>query len=266
MDLIKRFNSRQKFLICCGLFLVIIIVLIIVKATAGSGSPETQTIPAETQAPTQAPTEPNSHMIQGVKVLPQEVLKAGCETYACTMMLQTLGFDIDEFKFSENYLITKPISYDDSGTRYGPDMNSAQAGDVYTGYGVFAPAMAKSINNYFATTKTKLKAYALEGVPLEQLCKEYTDKDIPVMVWATTWMMESYDKESWVVDYVDENAKYKLGDTFTWRQNEHCLVLIGYDDKEYYFADSCEGGVSHFAKDLCQERYEEIGTMAIVCK
>jgi uncharacterized protein YvpB len=182
------------------------------------------------------------------------------------MLLQTLGYDINEFIFAEQYLISAPISYDENGTRYGPDMYCAMAGSLENGYGIFAPGMAKSMNSYLETTDTGKKAYALEGIPLEKLAEDYVSKDIPVMVWATTWMMEPYDKASWVVDYVDENARYKLGDTFTWKQNEHCLVLIGYDEKEYYFADSCEGGVSHFEKDLCQQRYEEIGNMAIVVK
>ena len=260
-----KINRKQKFLLCCALFLLIVAVLIIVSFS--SAQPPAAP-PESTEAPTAAPepTVPKAYQIDGVKVLPQEVLKAGCETYACTMLLQTLGFDIDEKTFAEQYLITKPISYDDNFYRYGPDMNSAQAGDVYTGYGIYAPAMAKSMNNYFKKIGDKRKAYPLEGVPLAQLCEDYVCKDIPVMVWATTWMLESYEKESWIVDYVDENAKFKIGDTFTWRQNEHCLVLIGYDEEEYYFADSCAGEVSHFEKDLCQERYEEIGTMAIVVK
>jgi uncharacterized protein YvpB len=264
----KQLSRKHSFLLCCGLFLLIVVILGVVT---GSGGVAVQpSAPAATEAPTltptEAPTESPLHMIEGVKVLPQTDLRAGCETYACTMLLQTLGYDIDEFIFSEQYLITAPISYDENGTRYGPDMYSAMAGTVDNGYGIFAPAMAKSMNKYLDTTASGKKAYPLEGVPLEKLVEDYVSKKIPVMVWATTWMMEPYDKASWVVDYVDENARYKLGDTFTWKQNEHCLVLIGYDDEEYYFADSCEGGVSHFKKDLCQQRYEEIGYMAIVVK
>lgn len=265
MRFLEELNRRNQFMICCVVFIIILLILFIVSVIIGSASsppPE----PVETEPPTEEPTMPSSYMIEGVHVLPQEELLAGCETYACTMMLQTLGFDIDEKTFAEQYLITKPITYVDFYYRYGPDMNSAQAGDVYTGYGIYAPAMAKSINGYFDEIGESRRAYALEGIPLAELCDTYVSKGVPVMVWATTWMQESYEKDSWTVDYVDENAKYKIGDTFTWRQNEHCLVLIGYDEEEYFFADSCAGEVSHFEKDLCQERYEEIGTMAIVVK
>ena len=261
-------KRKHRFLICCGLFLGVVALLIIVTVS-GSGRYETATNHTEpsTETPTQAPTEgSNKHIIENVKVIPQRELLAGCETYACTMLLQHLGYDISEVEFAENYLITKPISYDYASNRYGPDMNSAQAGDVYTGYGIYSPAMAKSMNSYLDTTGTGKKAYTVNGTPLEQLCEEYIDNGIPVMVWATTWMYEPYDAQSWIVDYVDENAQYAIGETFTWKQHEHCLVLIGYDNSDYYFADSCEGDIDHFSKELCQLRYEQIGTMAIVVK
>ena len=269
MQFFYKLKRGQQIVICCALFLVIVLMLGIVTGYGGSviGTAPTPSTEAPTEPPAQAPTEePNTHIIKDFNVIPQDVLLAGCETYACTMLLQHMGFDMDEYMFAEQYLITQYMYYDEYGTRYGPDMNSAQAGDVYTGYGIYAPAMAKSMNNYLTDVGSDKRAYPLEGVSLAELCTEYIDKDIPVMVWATTWMMEPYDKDSWIVDYVDENAKYAIGDTFTWQQNEHCLVLIGYDDKEFFFGDSCERDVSHFDKALCQERYEQIGTMAIVVK
>lgn len=211
--------------------------------------------------------KPTSHQIKGVPVIQQYDLKAGCETYACTMLLQSLGFDIDEYRFADNYLIYKDVYYDNDFRMYGPDMHSAFAGNVYEiGYGVYAPAMAKSINNFLSSVKSPLKAYAMEGVPLESLCETYIDNDIPVMIWATTNMWEPTPHTSWIVDYADENATKKVGDTETWYEHEHCLVLIGYDEKEYYFADSVAGAVSHFEKAEVDKRYKQIGTMSIVVK
>ena len=86
------------------------------------------------------------------------------------------------------------------------------------------------------------------------------------MVWATTDMDEPYVFDEWIVDYVDENAKAQKGDTVPWYMHEHCLVLIGYDDSEYYFADSTHGNISHFEKELAAERYEQMGKQAIVVK
>ena len=207
------------------------------------------------------------HRINGIPIISQDYFKAGCETYACTMMLQGLGYDIDEYKFVENYLITSSFSYDEAGNMYGPDMNSAFAGDIFTGAGIFCPAMAKSMNKYLDTVKNDdRRAYPIKGETLAQLCQEYIDKDIPVMTWVTTYMEESYERLSWIVDYVDENAECKVGDTTAGRQNEHCMVLIGYTDKEYIFCDSVAGKVVAHDKQLAETRFKEIGNQAVVVK
>ena len=227
----------------------------------------------KTEPTTVAATQPTAaktavgHRINGIPIISQDYFKAGCETYACTMMLQGLGYDIDEYKFVENYLITSSFSYDEAGNMYGPDMNSAFAGDIFTGAGIFCPAMAKSMNKYLDTVKNDdRRAYPIKGETLAQLCQEYIDKDIPVMTWVTTYMEESYERLSWIVDYVDENAECKVGDTTAWRQNEHCMVLIGYTDKEYIFCDSVAGKVVAHDKQLAETRFKEIGNQAVVVK
>ena len=219
---------------------------------------------------TQAPTEskPTKHMIPNAedKVIVQDELKAGCETYACTMLLNILGYDLDEFTFADHYLDIHYVFEDEEGNMTGPDLYSGFAGTAYAGWGVYAPSMAKSMNQYLKDKKSDQKAYNAENIPLETLCEEYIDKDIPVMIWATTNMDEPYVFSTWTVNYVDENAKTKLGDTFSWYAHEHCLVLIGYDENEYYFDDSAAGAVSHFKKDLVNERYQQLGAQSIVVK
>lgn len=209
---------------------------------------------------------PESYQIQDVHPIFQNELKAGCETYAATMLLQILGFNVDEFTIADNYLDIHYISFGEGDTKYGPDMHSAFAGSPYAGWGVYAPSMAKSMTNYLKDQKSKMKAYAYKDIPLETLIKDYTVKGVPVMIWATTDMEEPYVFDSWIVDYVDENAEAKLGDTVDWYMHEHCLVLIGYDKEKYYFADSTHGNISSFEKSLVQKRYEQMGTQCIVVK
>lgn len=199
-------------------------------------------------------------------VIVQDKLKAACETYACTMLLQYYKFDIDEYSFAENYLVTRPVYYGIDGNLHGPDMNSAYAGDIYTGYGINAPGMAKCMNNYIKSTGSKLSAYPLKDIPLEELCEKYVLSDTPVMVWATTYMDEPYIQQSWIVDFVDENAEHKIGDTVSWQMHEHCMVLIGFDEKNYYFCDSVSGKVAAYDKQLSEKRYEQIGKQAIIIK
>ena len=146
-------------------------------------------------------------------------------------------------------------------------MNSAFAGNAFSGAGIFCPAMAKSMNRYLDTvTNDKRRAYPIKGKTLEELCREYIDKDIPVMTWVTTYMEESYVRLSWIVNYIDENAETKMGDMTSWRQNEHCMVLIGYTDKDYIFCDSVAGKVVNHDKKLAETRFTEIGNQAVVVK
>lgn len=283
----KKFSNKTRFLICGAAYLLIVVLLIVITS-GGSSAPSGENSPAapsSSSAPQQGETEQQetvaeqetkaavkgtSYMIEGVPTIQQSGLSAGCETYACTMLLQWLGYDIDEYRFADNYLICSSTSWD-GDTHYGPDMYSAMAGTAYAGFGIYAPAMAKSMNKFFADVGSQQKAYPLDGVSLEDLCREYIDNNIPVMVWATTWMWEPGTGDNplhrWYVDYVDpEIGRAKVGDEVYWKEHEHCLVLIGYDEDEYYFADSYKGAVSHFDKELSQHRYEQIGTMAIVVK
>lgn len=248
------------------LLAVFVLVLIIIIVSAATGNKKEEEIQPATEATVASTALPTSYKISGVPVISQDELHAGCEIYACTMLLQYWKFDIDELTFADNFLITSPVFYGYGGELYGPDMNSAYAGDVYTGYGINAPGMAKCMNNYIKTTDSKLQAYPLSGVPLEELCEKYILDDKPVMCWETTYMDEPYVKATWIVDYVDENARYKKGDTESWMQNEHCMVLVGFDEENYYFCDSVSGKLTAYEKEVSEERYSQVGMQAIVVK
>lgn len=256
--------KRNSTVVCA----VIIAVGIILSAVAMPKSTSVQESNNEQKEETKATvptTVPKEHKVNGIPIVVQDYYKAGCETYACTMLLQGLGYDIDEHKFVDNYLIRTDFSWDEAGNMYGPDMNSAFAGDIFTGAGIYCPAMAKSMNRFLETQKNdNRRAYPIKGKTLDYLCKEYIDKGIPVMTWVTTYMEESYERFTWIVDYVDENAECKIGESTTWRQNEHCMVLIGYNDKEYIFNDSVAGKVVSHDKALAETRFKEIGNQAVV--
>lgn len=271
---LPRKLKRNSTLVCAGIIALGIVLSAVTMPKAEQAKPAPQE--QETTAPATVATQPttmqpmvqqkDTRLIEGIPLISQDYYKAGCETYACTMLLQGLGFDIDEHRFIDNYLIQENFSYDDAGNFCGPDMNSAFAGNLYNGAGIFCPAMAKSMNNFLTTQNTTKRAFAIKGKTLSELCTEYIDKGIPVMTWVTTYMDESYEKLSWVVDYVDENAEHQIGDMQTWRQNEHCMVLIGYNDKEFVFNDSVAGKVVRHDKALSETRFKEIGNQAVVVR
>lgn len=250
--------------VCCAL----VIVGIVTSAVAAPKVSSVITAKAEDEQETTvaAPVKENIKQIKGIPIIVQDYYKAACETYACTMLLQGLGYDIDEGTFIDKYLLLKLMSWDEDGTMYGPDMNSAYAGDIFTGWGINSPAMAKSMNRFLDTQKDRNRAISIKGKTLDELCKMYIDRDIPVMTWVTTYMQESYVKNTWVVNYIDENAEYKIGDEVSWRQNEHCMVLIGYTDTEYIFNDSVAGKVVRHDKKTAETRFKEIGAQAVVVK
>ena len=236
------------------------------NAVVSDTSAQASAVTTETAATASEPI--GSHHIENIVPAELQVkMKAGCETHAVCSLLKTLGYDIDDYDFADTYIEEHYVYEDDeTGIMYGPDMNSGFAGSPYAGWGIYAPAMAKIMNNYLKDVKSTQKAYALEGVSLPDLCKEYIDKDIPVAVWATTNMDEPYPHDTWIVNYVDENAKTKEGDSFTWLMHEHCLTLCGYDEENYYFSDSVYGDISQFERKLVEERYEQLGMQAIVVK
>ena len=264
-----RFTKNQLRIIGVGvaiLFLVIITIVSIISACVTACSNKNADDFENQKVTAKEKPMPASYKIEGVPVIAQADLKAGCETYACTMLLQYLGIDMDEYEFADIYLNEQPIfGYEDEW--YGPDMDSAYAGEIEWGYGINAPARAKCMNNMLNDKETGMTATALKGVELDQLCKDYVINDIPVMVWATTGMDEPYIKRYWSVNYVDpEVSDAQIGDTEHWMQNEHCMVLIGFDEDNYYFADSVAGEVSVFDKEISRDRYEKLEMQAIVVK
>lgn len=257
-------RNKKKIFVLAVLAAVIIALISLSVCVSVSNIKE-----ADTGAQTQEtePQKPEKYMIKNVKVIAMDDLKAGCETYACTMLLNIHGFDLDEHTIADKYLNCQYVFLDEDGmSGTGPDMYSAFAGTAYAGWGVYAPAMAKSMNKYLADQKSNLKAYAMENVELEDLVDQYVSNGVPVMIWATTYMQEPYVYHTWTVNYVDENAKTKIGDTFSWYMHEHCLVLVGYDKENYYFGDSTAGKISCFKKDLVNKRYKQMFMQSIVVK
>ena len=237
---------------------------VVVLLLIGALTTPRPTPPKVEESPAPEPTIPDAYQISGVKPILQSTLEAGCETYACVMLLQTLGFDIDELTFADKYVECHYVTDDGAGNVFGPDMHSGFAGTPYHGYGVYAPAMAKFMNHYLSDQKSSMTATAYEDIPLDALCEQYVARDVPVAIWATTDMQEPELYCTWIVDYVDENAKAKKGDTVSWSEHEHCLMLMGYDQEYYYFGDSTRGNISQFEKSLVQKRYEQMGSQCII--
>ena len=95
-----------------------------------------------------------------------------------------------------------------------------------------------------------------DGQSVEDLCQDYVDQGVPVLLWATIDMEEP----------VPAN-QYYLEDTwelFTWIYPLHCLLLTGEDEDYYYFNDPMVGKNVPYEKADVETAYEGIGEQAVV--
>ena len=99
----------------------------------------------------------------------------------------------------------------------------------------------------------------LTGTEPEILQTEYLDRGMPVIFWACINMREPITGPQWKLNDREE--------TFTWISNEHCMVLVGYDDDGYYFNDPYENnGVIRYSRELVKDRHKAQHMQAVAVK
>lgn len=178
----------------------------------------------------------------------------GCESVSTVMALKYAGYKISVAEFVDSYLEKSADFYYQDGIKIGPDPNSFFIGNPKSaaGFGCMSPVIENALKKYLNDSPQVQNA---GGKSLDELCKTYIDENIPVIVWASIGMTEITNGASWQL----EN-----GESFTWKRNEHCLLLVGYDNASYYFNDPYTGSLVSYEKKLCQSRYSKMGTQAIV--
>ncbi|MFI3237067.1 MAG: C39 family peptidase [Lachnospiraceae bacterium] len=182
----------------------------------------------------------------------------GCESISTVMLLQYLEFEIDPDTFIDTYL-PRANSSEIDGVMYAEDPTYYY--DL-TGWGCYAPCIVNAITAVLADSDL-LDAYEVTnetGKTAKELCAEYIDHDMPVIFWATLDLMP----------IPEENLNHWIlpnGRDFTWIGNEHCLLLVGYDDDNYYFNDPWHNhGCCPYPKELVEKRHKEQGMYAVSLK
>lgn len=198
---------------------------------------------------------PKSHIIKNVPIFSQKPeYPTGCETVSTVMALRYAGYNISAGQFIEKYLPQSSSFKEKDGVRYGPDPNKTFIGTPSSagGYGCFAPVIAKALSNCLGEKGAVINA---TGNDLEELCKTYVSRNMPVITWVTISMMDTYPSAKWC---------FEDGTDFTWPANEHCMLLIGYDGESCYFNDPYVGKTVKYSKELAEKRYDELGKQAVV--
>ena len=193
---------------------------------------------------------PRSYILDVKNIMQNPELPTGCEITSLTIVLNHLGFNVDKLYMANNYLTKGKI-----GTVFPWD---AFLGDPTSShsYGCYAPVIEKDANHFLSDNNSDLKAYDISGAEFEDVLKELTNGK-PIVIWATINMNQSKLTTSWTIN----------GEKFTWRGQEHCLVLTGYDmDKNLvYVADPLKGNVS-YKFDVFKDRFEQMYQQAVVIK
>ncbi len=181
----------------------------------------------------------------------------GCESVSTVMLLQYLGYSLTVDEFIEKYLERRDFEVRD-GLLYGPSPDEYFCGSPYDedSFGCYAPVICKALekaagDKYLITDET--------GTSMEELLTNYIDKGMPVIFWACINMREPVWGPEWRLLDRDE--------TFTWISNEHCMLLVGYDEEGYYFNDPYENnGVIWYEKELVKNRHRAQRSMAVGVK
>lgn len=185
----------------------------------------------------------------------------GCESVSAVMLLQYLGINITVEEFIYQYLDCCPFEIRD-GQLYGADPRKYFCGSPYQAddFGCYAPVIHSALKKVFCslgdTFSTDYEVIDETDTPTEHLLHKYIDHDLPLIYWACIDMKEPIIGPQWKLS--------DSGETFTWISNEHCMLLVGYDDDNYYFNDPYENhGLIGYPRDIVENRHKAQYSMAI---
>ena len=181
----------------------------------------------------------------------------GCESVSAVMLLQYLGIPISVAEFVE-YLPKYELK------QYGEILVGADPNRHFIGspsdpdsFGCYAPVICETLNQIFTEKSLPFRAENVSGQSTKELLEQYIDRQMPVIYWATIDLKESTVGPSWTL-YVPD------GEIFTWRSNEHCMLLTGYTDHTLYFNDPWHNhGCIAYDRTLAIARHKEMYAMAV---
>lgn len=217
----------------------------------------------DTQSQLKTKTPPKEYQLKVKHYSQSEEMPTGCEIVSTRMILDYYG--MDKFSYSDilSHLTRCDLKVSKDGKLYGKSPFEAFIGNPKesSGFGCYPPVIIGMIEDF---DFDNLYGEDTSGLPLDFVAKTYVSQDIPVLVWVTIDMRESYLTDSWYL--TDENGKITK-DKYRWRAEEHCMVLVGYDEKYYYFSDPLSDKQTvKFEKSLVDKRYDEIGRYSMIIR
>lgn len=193
--------------------------------------------------------------VENIQQLPE--LPAGCEITATTIVMNYEGIKVDKMVL-ETYL--PKMEYPDENGRWESPWNTFVGNPTTNRYGCYAPVIIETVEACLKNNKiNSFEVVDISDSSMEELYAQI-DAGHPVIVWATMSMVASKDGNSW---YLQDGSKY------TWRANEHCLALIGYDteNKTVILSDPYDKrGTVEYDANLFEKRYTELYKQALIIR
>lgn len=182
----------------------------------------------------------------------------GCESVSAVMLLQTVGIRMDPDTFIAQHLPHQPYTMQ-QGRRYGPDPAQVYPGDPHdaTGCGCYAGCIAAALQSALqqAGAAQQFAVVDKSGAPVEELCC-CIDTGMPVVFWTTlNFDPAPKGEEHWFLPD---------GTDFAWKNGEHCVLLVGYDEEHYWFNDPWQHrGLCKVEKELARHCHAMQGNYAV---
>ena len=186
----------------------------------------------------------------------------GCESASSTMLLNYYGYDVT---LSQVVKSVPTIPLETHNHRlYGANPNEAFTGSMSKeGYGIFSKPMAKVVQKWIDQKGGKHQVENITGASVEELFA-YINQGKPVQVWASVYMNDfKYSShKTWYIKTLD--GKY-TDETYTFKNSEHSLLLVGYTKNTVIMNDPLRGTVE-YNREAFQKAYEVMGKQALILK
>ncbi len=196
---------------------------LIYTATDGSGNTAEVSVSVIIREPTYVKLDVDC-------IMQKPALPNGCEVVSLAIALKYSGYSVDPGWLFDNFMPKSPFKDGDPWETYVGDPRANPGG-----YGCFAPVVTKTGNDYLASVGSSKRVTDVSYRSFSSYTS-YIDSGVPVIIWGTLNM----NGKSRVVWEAEINGK-----NVSWLAASHCLVLIGYTDHTYIFADPLKGIVEY---------------------
>ena len=173
----------------------------------------------------------------------------GCESVALYLMLKYHKVDVTVESIVEK-LKKGDAPFRSNGTLYGGDPEVEFVGDprLKSGYGVYEGPILDVAEHFKSGMKN------ITGSSLNEVLS-IVAKDIPVQVWASINLRNTYVCAKWQSTSTDRIIEWKCG--------LHSLVIIGYTYDKIITSDPYTGSIEYYSKTQFEKMYNTYGKRAI---